>query len=129
LEELVANRFLLTPFSSNFVNEHNIVRLGNGNLLIIWSEANGAHNVALVVLFGGTRRELVHLLTVLVVQVNDSVRCGDSVSLRVGRPGQCSNLLHAVDWLLQVFQILNLHIVKDFVNRFLKFSNYFETIY
>lgn len=109
LQELVADGLLLTPLRANLVDEDDVVRLRDGDLLIIWGEANSAHNVALVVLLGGTRRELVLLLAILVVQVDDAISSRNRVSLRVLRPSEGRDLLHAVDGLLQILPVFDLH--------------------
>ena len=88
LEELVADGLLLAPFRADFVNEYDVVRLSDGDLLVVWREADGPHDVALVVLFGGPCGELVLSLSILVVEMDDSVSRSHSISLGVWRPSQ-----------------------------------------
>ena len=97
LQELVADGLLLTPLRADLVDEHDVVGLRDGDLLIVWREANCPHDVALVVFLSWSCCELVLLLTVLVVEVDHSISRGDRVSLRVLRPSEGRNLLHAID--------------------------------
>jgi hypothetical protein len=79
LQELVADGLLLAPLEANLVDEDDVVGLGDGDLLVVGGEADSAHDVALVVLLGRTRCELVLALAVLVVEMYDSVSGGDCV--------------------------------------------------
>ena len=108
--KLVADRLLFTPLSSNLVDKHDVVRLSNGNFLVVWRKADSSHDVTLVVLLSWSCGEFIFSLSILVVEMDDSVSCGHGVSLGVRGPGQSCNLLHAIDWRLQIFPILDLHL-------------------
>jgi hypothetical protein len=114
LWEFVANGLLLIPLSTNLVDEYNVIGLSDSNPLRIRRKCDGANNVALVVFFSGTSRELVLLLAILIIEMDDSVGGGDGKSLGVGRPIKSSNLLHAINGWLQILVVLDLHLNYNF---------------
>jgi hypothetical protein len=48
--EFVADRFFVAPFRSDFVNEHDVVGLGDGDFLRVRGEIHGPYYVAFLTL-------------------------------------------------------------------------------
>ena len=109
LHELITDGFLVLPFRPKTVDEDNTIRLSNSELLRVWRESQGSHNVTAVLFLGRTDRELVSLVTTLIVEVNHTVRRSDGLTHGVRRPGDGRDFLHGIDGRLKIAPILNLH--------------------
>ena len=68
--EFVANGLLLAPFSSHFVDEDDIVALGNCDLGRVGGKFKSSNEVGLLAFVGGFGWELVFLLPSVVKEIN-----------------------------------------------------------